>query len=172
MPTYKRMIKLSPKAYCFGILIFTLSSCFSSQRFADCEKVMTRVSSCGDSLAINAYISLTTEYLNEHNESWPIDSCDVYSIYESFMYKKTQLSLRDGRIFAEDDFRTVKITKKIGQYNVYSRYKKNCPVIMKIIFDENLLKGVVVVEDVFIYTRYIEKRGNGTWQLKKIKNGI
>lgn len=160
-----KMINLYQKIFCFGILIFTLSSCFSSQRIADCEKVMASASSYGDSLAINAYISLTTEYLNEHNESWPIDSCDVYSIYESFMYKKTQLSLHDGRIFAEDDFRAVKITKKIGQYNVYSRYKK-CPIIRKIIFEENLLKGVVV-EDIFIYTRYIEKRGNGTWHLKK-----
>ena len=48
---------------------------------------------------------------------------------------------------------------------------KKCPIIRKIIFEENLLKGVVV-EDVFIYTRYIEKRGNGTWQLKKIRSGF
>lgn len=172
-PTYKRMIKLFPKAYCFSVLVFTLSSCFSSQRFADCEKVMASVSSYGDSLAINAYISLTTEYLNEHNESWPIDSCDVYSIYETFKYKKTMLPLGDGRVFADDDFRVVRISSpKIGGYKILDNLEKNCPVIMKIIFDDSLSKGVIVVKDVFIYTRYIEKQEDGTWRLKKIRSGF
>ena len=126
-----------------------------------------------DSLALNVYISLTSEYLKEHNESWPIDSCDVYSIYETFKYKKTMLPLGGGRVFADDDFRVVRISSpKIGGYKILDNLEKNCPVIMKIIFDDSLSKGVIVVKDVFIYTRYIEKQEDGTWRLKKIRSGF
>ena len=52
-PTYKRTIKLSPKAYCFSVLIFTLSLCYSSQRLVDCDKIMAGDGSYNDSLALN-----------------------------------------------------------------------------------------------------------------------
>ncbi len=43
---------------------------------------------------------------------------------------------------------------------------------MKIIFDDSLSKGVIVVKDFFIFTRYIEKQEDGTWRFKKIRSGF